>query len=101
MSKKETISYEKTKKIPKFKTEEEENMFWQQNDSSDYLDWSKSKEISFNKLKPSSTSISIRLPNELLNDIRNIANKNDVPYQSLIKVWLSEMVGKVIQQRHL
>ncbi len=79
----------KTKTIPAFKSEADERTFWESHDSTEYLDWSKAKRI---YLKPSSTSISLRLPNGLLDRIKIAANKRDVPYQSLIKTWLPEKV---------
>lgn len=83
----------KLKPIPAFKTEAEERQFWETHDSSDYLDWSQAQRVRFPNLKPSTTAISIRLPTELLEQIKVAANKRDVPYQSLIKMWLSEKVG--------
>ncbi|WP_322517828.1 BrnA antitoxin family protein [Rhodopseudomonas palustris] len=83
----------KLKPIPSFKSEAEERQFWETHDSSDYLDWSKAERVRFPNLKPSTTAISIRLPTELLEQIKVAANKRDVPYQSLIKMWLSEKVG--------
>mgnify|MGYP003349322996 CR=1 FL=1 len=83
----------KLKPIPTFKTEAEERQFWETHDSSDYLDWSQAQRVRFPNLKPSTTAISIRLPTELLEQIKVAANKRDVPYQSLIKMWLSEKVG--------
>ncbi|WMT85959.1 BrnA antitoxin family protein [Pelagibacterium sp. 26DY04] len=81
------------KPIPEFASEAEERAFWQENDSAEYLDWSKAEKVRLPNLKPSSTSISLRLPVSLLESIKVVANKQDVPYQSLIKVWLSERVG--------
>jgi len=78
------------KPIPKFKSEAEERKFWETHDSTDYLDWSKAEPVRFPKLKLSTQSISIRLPVALLEQIKIEANKRDVPYQSLIKVWLAE-----------
>jgi predicted DNA binding CopG/RHH family protein len=78
------------KTIPKFRSEAEERRFWETHDSSDYLDWSKAKRVRFPNLKPSTTSISLRLPVTLLDQIKVAANKRDVPYQSLIKTWLAE-----------
>jgi predicted DNA binding CopG/RHH family protein len=78
------------KTIPKFHDEAEERKFWESHDSTEYLDWSKAKKINLPNLKPSSTSISLRLPNGLLERIKIAANKRDVPYQSLIKTWLAE-----------
>ena len=78
--------------VPVFKTEAEERAFWESHDSSDYVDWSKAKRVRFPNLKPSTKAISLRLPVDLLERIKMAANKRDVPYQSLIKVWLSEKV---------
>jgi predicted DNA binding CopG/RHH family protein len=83
----------KLKKIPDFKNDSEERRFWEENDSSEYLDWSKAKRASFPNLKPSTKTISLRLPEGLLDRIKIEANKRDMPYQSLIKVWLSQSVG--------
>ena len=80
----------KIKSIPKFRSEAEERRFWETHDSSGYVDWSKAKRVRFPNLKPSTTSISLRLPVALLDRIKVAANKRDVPYQSLIKTWLAE-----------
>ncbi len=80
------------KPIPSFSSEQEERDFWEQTDSIDYVDWSKAKRVRMPNLKPSSTSISLRLPVSLLERIKIVANKRDMPYQSLIKFWLSEQV---------
>src|SRR5438309_9518547 len=85
----------KLKSIPKFKTEAEERRFWEARDSSHYVDWSKAKPARFPNLKPSTQSISLRLPASLLDHIKIEANKRDVPYQSLIKVWLAEKTGEL------
>ena len=82
-----------TNSIPAFKSEAEERRFWKTHDSTDYIDWSKADRVRFPNLKPSTTAISIRLPLGLLERIKIAANKRDVPYQSLIKMWLSEKVG--------
>jgi predicted DNA binding CopG/RHH family protein len=82
----------KLKKVPKFKTTKAEREFWEANDSSEYLDWSKAKPVSLPNLKPSTKTISLRLPEGLLDSIKIEANKRDMPYQSLIKVWLAEDV---------
>jgi predicted DNA binding CopG/RHH family protein len=84
----------KLKRIPKFKTEAQEREFWETHDSAEYIDWSKAKKVQFPNLKASTQSISLRLPISLLDSIRVEANKRDVPYQSLIKVWLSEKLQK-------
>ena len=80
------------KTIPKFQSEAEERKFWENHDSTEYLDWRKATSANFPNLKPSSTAISLRLPNSLLERIKIAANKRDVPYQSLIKTWLAEKV---------
>lgn len=82
------------KKTPKFNSEEEEREFWAKEDSTGYVDWSKSKAVSLSKLKPSTRTISLRLPESILSDIKLIANKRDVPYQSLIKIFLKERIDK-------
>lgn len=78
------------KPIPEFASEAEERAFWESHDSTDYLDWSKAERVIMPNLKPSSSSISLRLPLGLLDEIKVAANKRDVPYQSLIKTWLAE-----------
>jgi predicted DNA binding CopG/RHH family protein len=80
------------KKIPQFKTEDEEREFWATHDSTDYIDWSKAEKTVFPNLKPSTEVISLRLPAFLLYDLKSLANQKDVPYQSLMKVYLSEKV---------
>ncbi len=82
----------RAKKIPEFKTEAEERAFWETHDSSDYVDWSKAQSTSFPNLKPSTKTISLRLPETLLDRIKIEANRRDMPYQSLIKAWLMEDV---------
>ena len=78
------------KKIPKFESEDQEREFWSNQDSTEYLDWGKAKRLSFPNLKPSTKTISIRLPESMLEDLKILANKRDVPYQSLLKVFLAE-----------
>ena len=80
------------KPVPSFASEEEERAFWESHDSADYVDWSRAERVRFPNLKPSSKAISLRLPVDLLERIKTAANKRDVPYQSLIKIWLSEKV---------
>ena len=82
------------KNIPKFKSEDQEREFWAKNDSVDYVDWSKADKVIFSNLKPTTESISLRLPSFLLTRIKQLANEKDVPYQSLMKVFLSERVKK-------
>jgi len=78
--------------MPKFENEVQEREFWEVNDSSEYLDWSRAERVSMPNLKPSTKTISLRLPEMLLDSIKIEANKRDMPYQSLIKVWLAEDV---------
>ena len=78
------------KPIPKFANEDEERRFWEQHDSSEYLDWSQAQQVVMPKLKPTTKTISLRLPQHLLDSIKAAANARDVPYQSSIKVWLQE-----------
>jgi predicted DNA binding CopG/RHH family protein len=83
----------KLKPVPRFASEAAERAFWEAQDSTDYVDWSKAKRARFANLKPSTTAISLRLPISLLEQIKVAANKRDVPYQSLIKAWLAEKVS--------
>jgi predicted DNA binding CopG/RHH family protein len=78
------------KPIPRFKTEAEERAFWETHDSTEYVNWSRAQRVRFPNLKPSTQAISLRLPVALLEQIKVEANRRDVPYQSLIKVWLAE-----------
>jgi len=81
------------KPLPHFKNEKEEREFWQVHDSSDFIDWGDAqRNPSFPNLKPSSKTVSIRLPDSLVRDLKSVANKKDVPYQSLVKIYLSERV---------
>ena len=80
------------KSIPKFTNEDEERKFWEQHDSSEYIDWSKTQSVVMPNLKPTTKTISLRLPQHLLDSIKAAANARDVPYQSLIKVWLQEKI---------
>ena len=84
----------KLKKIPKFKNEDEERKFWSKSDSTDYLDWENAKKGTFPNLKPSTKTISLRLPESMLDELKLIANKRDVPYQSLIKIMLKERIDR-------
>jgi predicted DNA binding CopG/RHH family protein len=80
----------KAKAVPQFRDEAEERRFWESHDSSLYVDWSTAERVRLPNLKPSTRSISLRLPVSLLERIKIAANKRDVPYQSLIKTWLAE-----------
>src|SRR5687768_13143603 len=80
------------KKIPVFRTEDEEREFWANHDSTEHVDWSKARVLRFPNLRPSSTAISVRLPDTLLTELKLLANERDVPYQSLLKVYLADRV---------
>lgn len=90
-----------SKPIPKFKNEDEEREFWSQHDSSEYLNWENAERALFPNLKPSTKTISIRLPESLLDALRQLANERDVPYQSLIKMYLQERIEEDFKARHL
>ena len=89
------------KRIPKFKTEDQERKFWASHDSTDYIDWSKGKKMVLPELKPSVVSISIRLPESMLEELKLLANKTDIPYQSLMKMFLSERLHEEFVSRRL
>lgn len=76
--------------LPRFKSEAEERVYWESHDSSTHLDWSQAQKVTMPNLKPTTKTISLRLPEHLLDGIKVAANARDVPYQSLIKVWLQE-----------
>ena len=85
-------SKRRLKPIPKFASEAKEREFWEKHDSAQYIDWSKAAVVSLPNVKPSTETISIRLPAPLLSDLKALANKRDVPYQSLLKIFVSERV---------
>lgn len=85
------------KKIPKFENEDQEREFWASHDSDNYIDWEKAKPLTFANLKPSTKTISLRLPESMLDDLRMLANKKDVPYQSLLKVFLAERIQEELR----
>lgn len=91
------------KPIPKFANEAAERAFWEArgNDSTEYVDWSKAKLAAFPRLKPSTEAISLRMPENLLDTIRRHAQRLDVPYQSLIKLWVAEKVATLARQDRL
>lgn len=80
----------KLKNIPKFRNEDEEREFWDTHSSVDYVDWSKAKNVIFPNLKPTSRSISIRLPEYIINQVKVEANKLDIPYQALMKQYIAK-----------
>jgi len=85
------------KKVPKFKSEAEEQEFWSTADSTEYVDWKEARRIVLSKLKPSLKTISLRLPEFMLEELKLLANKRDVPYQSLLKVYLAERIEKELK----
>jgi len=80
------------KKIPQFSSEKEEMEFWLEHDSEEFVEWDKAKQVSFPNLKPSTKTISLRLPETILDELKILAHKRDVPYQSLIKVFLKDRI---------
>ena len=87
------------KAVPDFTNEDEAARFWLENDTADYIDWSKAKREIIPNLKLSTKSISLRLPCGLLNHIKILANKKDVPYQSLMKIMLDDAVKKELHNK--
>lgn len=88
----------KKKRIPKFRNEDEEREFWASHDSTDYIDWSEAKQVIMPNLKPTLKTISIRLPEIMIEELKLIANKRDVPYQSLMKMFLAERVERELHK---
>lgn len=87
----------KLKKIPIFKDENEERLFWEENDSSEFVDWKNSERTIFPNLKPSTKTISLRLPEHILDELKMMASKRDVPYQSLIKMFLKDRLNEELR----
>lgn len=84
----------KTRAVPAFGSEAAERRYWETHDSAEHVDWNKAERVRFPNLRPTTTAISLRLPSGLLERIKVAANKRDMPYQSLIKAWLSEKVNE-------
>jgi predicted DNA binding CopG/RHH family protein len=82
------------KQIPEFRSEEDERKFWAEHDSTEFIDWKSAQRRSFPNLKPSLRTISLRLPVSMIEDLKVLANKRDVPYQSLLKVFLAERIER-------
>lgn len=85
------------KKMPKFKSEDDEREFWTTHDSSDYVDWKRARRVVLPNLKPSLKTISLRLPESMIEELKLLANKKDVPYQSLLKVFLAEKINEELK----
>ena len=83
-----------SKQIPKFKNEDEEREFWATHDSTEFINWNQAERVTFSNLKPSVKKISLRLPASMLEELKLLANKRDVPYQSLLKIFLAERIEK-------
>ncbi len=88
-----------SEKIPKFMSEDEERSFWAETDSIDHIDWSLGRPVAFPKLKPSVKTISLRLPEIMLEELKMLANRMDVPYQSLMKIYLAERIDREMKGR--
>ena len=89
----------KKKNPPRFNSEDEEREFWAKEDSTRYVDWSRAKRVILPNLKPSLKTISIRLPELMLAELKLLANKRDVPYQSLIKIFLAERLDQELSSK--
>ena len=89
----------KKKKIPKFTSREKEREFWAKEDSTEYVDWEKAKSVVLPKLKPSLKTISLRLPELMLAELKLLANKRDIPYQSLLKMFLAERIDQELKAK--
>lgn len=85
------------KPLPRFRKEDEERAFWSANDSTQYIDWKKATRVALPKLKPSLKTISLRLPASMIDELKVLANGRDVPYQSLLKVFLAERIAREFQ----
>jgi len=86
--------------IPTFDSEDEEREFWATHDSTDHLDWSRAEPTVFPRLKPSTVTISLRLPESIVDHLKALANKRDVPYQSLLKIYLAERIEEELRKLH-
>jgi predicted DNA binding CopG/RHH family protein len=88
----------KNKSLPNFKSEDQERAFWSKSDSTDYVDWSNARPLVLPNLKPSLKTISLRLPEHMLAELKILANKRDIPYQSLLKLFLAERLEEELQR---
>ena len=88
----------RAKKIPEHQSEDQEREFWSESDSTDYIDWSEARPLVLPNLKPSLKTISLRLPEHMLAELKVLANKRDVPYQSLLKLFLAERLEEELQR---
>ena len=90
----------KYKNIPDFKSEEEEREFWSKNDTTEFLNWEKAERVIFPNLKPSTKTISLRLPEYIIDEFKLLAHKMDVPYQSLMKTFLKERLNQELKENY-
>jgi predicted DNA binding CopG/RHH family protein len=88
------------KRIPEFGSEAEEQAFWSEHDSTEYVDWHQAREVVLPRLRPSTKTISLRLPEHMLEELKLLANKQDVPYQSLLKMYLAERIEQELRGRN-
>lgn len=88
----------KRKPVPAFTSEEEERAFWAEHDSADYVDWSRAERRSFPSLRPTLRTISLRLPESMIGQLKTLANKRDIPYQSLLKQFLAERLKRELSR---
>jgi predicted DNA binding CopG/RHH family protein len=88
----------KAKRIPAFDSEDQEREFWRKHDSSDYVDWKKAERVRLASLRPTTRTISIRLPEPMIERLKVLANKRDVPYQSLLKMYVAERIEEELRQ---
>lgn len=89
-------THKRSKSIPPFESEAAEREYWAMHDTADHVDWSLARTAVFPNLKPSTETISLRLPASLLADLKTLANQRDVPYQSLLKVFLAERIAQEV-----
>jgi predicted DNA binding CopG/RHH family protein len=87
----------KKKTLPSFRSEDHEREFWSKRDSADYVDWANAKRVTFSNLQPSTRTLSLRLPESMLEELKLLANKRDVPYQSLLKIFLAERIAEELR----
>jgi len=88
------------KELPTFRTEDDERQFWSEHDSTEFVDWTMARQAVFPNLKPSTKTISLRLPELMLTELKLLANKKDVPYQSLVKMFLSERIESEVREHN-
>jgi predicted DNA binding CopG/RHH family protein len=88
----------KVKELPIFNSEDEEREFWGKNDSTEFIEWRNSEKITFSNLKPTTKTITLRLPEYILEELKVLAHKQDVPYQSLIKIFLKDRINEELKQ---